>query len=161
MPASVHESPDPFASIVIPEASHLPFGSVNASVAMVSPEAMPGRSWPCWSSVAAFMIALAARHTVEKYGAQSRTRPISSRTMPSSTKLKPWPPCASGEVEALEAELLGHLRPDRGVVALGGLHEATDLGFGALGLQELADSVSQLLLLVGEREVHGVLLFPR
>ena len=80
----------------MPDASHLPFGSVNASVAIVSPDAMPGSSSPCCASVPAFMIAFAARHTVEKYGAHSSTRPISSSTMPSSTKVKPWPPWASG-----------------------------------------------------------------
>ena len=43
----------------MPDSSHLPLGSVNASVAMVSPEAIPGRwalraaSSPEWSSVLA------------------------------------------------------------------------------------------------------------
>ncbi len=96
VPSSVHESPEPLASIVMPDASHLPLGSVNASAATVSPDAMPGSSSPCCASVPAFMIALAARHTVEKYGAHSSTRPISSSTMPSSTNVKPCPPCASG-----------------------------------------------------------------
>ena len=36
--------PTSVASIVMPAASHLPFGSVNASVAIVSPLAMPGSS---------------------------------------------------------------------------------------------------------------------
>ena len=80
----------------MPAASHLPLGSVNASVAMVSPAAMPGSSLPCCSGVPAFMIASAASTTVEKYGAHSSTRPISSSTMPSSTKVKPCPPYSSG-----------------------------------------------------------------
>ena len=80
----------------MPAASHLPFGSVNASVAMVSPDAIPGSSLPFCSSVPAFMIASAASTTVEKYGAHSSTRPISSSTMPSSTNVKPWPPYSSG-----------------------------------------------------------------
>ena len=75
--------------MVMPDASHRPFGSVNASAAIVSPDAMPGSSSPCWASVPAFMIASAASTTVEKYGAHNRTRPISSSTMPSSTNVKP------------------------------------------------------------------------
>ena len=60
-----------------------------------------------------------------------------------------------GDVKALEAELVGHLAPHRGVVALGGLHEPAHLGGGRLRLEEATDGVAQLLLLVGEGEVHG------
>ena len=74
----------------------MPFGSVKASVAMVSPLAMPGSRDFFWSSVPAFRIASAASTTVEKYGAHSRARPISSSTIPSSTHVKPWPPYSSG-----------------------------------------------------------------
>src|SRR4029079_8878602 len=59
-----------------------------------------------------------------------------------------------GDVEALEAELVRHLRPDRGVVALGGLHEPAHLGRGRLRLHELADGVAQLLLLFPEGELY-------
>src|SRR4029079_19634021 len=59
-----------------------------------------------------------------------------------------------GDVEALEAELVRNLRPHRGVVALGGLHEPAHLGRGRLRLHELADGVAQLLLLFREGEVH-------
>ena len=87
VPFSTQPSPCCVASMVMPLSSHLPDGSVKASVAMVSPAAMPGRksflaaSSPLCSSV------LAARTTVEKYGAHSSARPISSSTTPSSTKL--------------------------------------------------------------------------
>ena len=88
--------PDSVASIVMPVTSHFPFGSVNASVAIVSPLAMPGSSASFCASVPAFRIAFAASTTDEKYGAHSSTRPISSSTMPSSTNVKPWPPYSSG-----------------------------------------------------------------
>src|SRR6266540_1769838 len=80
----------------MPEASHRPLGSVNASAAIVSPDAIPGSSSPSCASDPVFMIAFAASATVEKYGAHNSTRPISSSTMPSSTNVNPWPPCASG-----------------------------------------------------------------
>ena len=60
-----------------------------------------------------------------------------------------------GDVQALEPQLVGHLRPDRGVVALGRLHQPPHLGLGALGLQELPHGVTQLVLLFGKSEVHG------
>ena len=71
--------------MVIPAASHFPDGSVKARVAIVSPEAIPGRSSAFCSSVPALRMALAARQTVEKNGAQSSARPISSSTTTSST----------------------------------------------------------------------------
>ena len=79
-----------------PAASQRPFGSAKASVAMVSPETMPGSSAVFWASAAAFMMAVAASTAEAKYGAQTRARPISSSTMPSSTNEKPWPPYSSG-----------------------------------------------------------------
>ncbi len=87
MPSSVYSLPLPFASSVMPSASHFPFGSVNARVAIVSPLAMPGSSAAFSSSLPAFRIALAASTTVEKYGAHSSARPCSSSTMPSSTNV--------------------------------------------------------------------------
>ena len=96
VPDIVKSVPDPLASIVTPDASHLPDGSVTASVAIVSPLAMPGRC--------AFIAALspdnnnvlAARTTLEKYGAHNNARPISSSTTPSSTNENPCPPNSSG-----------------------------------------------------------------
>ena len=61
-----------------------------------------------------------------------------------------------GDVQALEPELVRHLRPDRGVVPLGGLHQAPHFGLGALGLQEFPNGVAQLVLLFGKGEVQGV-----
>ena len=69
--------------------------------------------------------------------------------------MKPGPPNSSGMIEALQAELFGHLVPHGGVVALVGLHQATDLGLGRLALEELADDAAELFLLLGEGEVHG------
>ena len=70
----------------MPDSSHLPLGSVTASVAIVSPLAMPGR----WAFFAASSpdcrSVVPASTTVEKNGAVNSARPISSRTMPSSTK---------------------------------------------------------------------------
>ena len=80
----------------MPAASHLPLGSVNASVAIVSPLAIGGSSADFCASVPAFRIAFAASTAEEKYGAHSSTRPISSSTMPSSMNVKPWPPYSSG-----------------------------------------------------------------
>ena len=60
-----------------------------------------------------------------------------------------------GDGEALQAELLAHLRPDGGVVAVLGLHQATDLGLGRLLLEERPDGLAQLFLLLAEGEVHA------
>ena len=87
VPVSVQSLPEPVASIVMPASSHLPDGSVNASVAIVSPLAMPGRSSFLAASSPDCSSVLAASTTVEKYGAHSRARPISSSTMPSSTNV--------------------------------------------------------------------------
>jgi hypothetical protein len=83
-PSSVQSSPARVAVVAMPASSQRPDASASASVAIVSPLAMPGRcsffaaSSPECSSV------LAASTTVEKNGAQSRRRPISSRTTVSS-----------------------------------------------------------------------------
>ena len=86
VPEIFQVSPSLVAVASMPDSSQRPFGSVKARVAMVSPEAMPGqvgRPWPRrhreWISV------LAASTTVEKYGAHSSARPISSSTTMSST----------------------------------------------------------------------------
>ena len=84
----------------MPAASQRPFGSARARVAIVSPDAMPGSNVFFWSSVPPLRIALAASATVAKNGAHSSARPISSNTMPSSTKVKPWPPYSSGMCSA-------------------------------------------------------------
>ena len=61
------------------------FSSVKATVAMVAPEAMPGRYLALASSEAAWINVLAASTTVEKNGAHNSARPISSNTTVSST----------------------------------------------------------------------------
>jgi hypothetical protein len=70
---------------VTPDSSQRPFSSVNATVAFVAPEAMPGRYSFLASSLPAWSSALLASATVEKNGAHSSARPISSRTTMSST----------------------------------------------------------------------------
>ena len=66
-PVSVYPpSPAFVASIVMPAASHLPDGSVNASAAIVSPDAIPGSNACFCSSVPAARIAPAASTTEEK-----------------------------------------------------------------------------------------------
>ncbi|OIQ66490.1 hypothetical protein GALL_519380 [mine drainage metagenome] len=95
-PSSRYPPPSRVAGISTPDASHRPFGSVNASAAMQLPSAIAGSNSRFCASVPALTIAVAASTVEEKYGAHSSARPISSSTMPSSTKLKPWPPYASG-----------------------------------------------------------------
>ena len=85
VPSMVQPSPDFVAVASMPAWSHLPLASVKASVAMVSPEAMPGSSSFLAASSPEWRRALVARTTVEKNGAASRARPISSSTTVSST----------------------------------------------------------------------------
>ena len=144
------------ASIAMPVASHFPFGSVNASVAIVSPLAMPGRSACFWSSVPTLRIALAASTTDEKYG---RAQQHPAHLLEHDAELDEREALAAvllGDGEPLQTELVAHLLPHRRVVALGGLHQPPDLGLGRLGLEELTHGVAQLLLLLGEGEVHSV-----
>ena len=54
--------------------------------------------------------------------------------------------------------LLTHLLPHLGLVALGGLHEATHLGLRRLVGQEAANRPAQFFLLVAESKVHAVIL---
>ena len=87
VPLMTQPSPCLVAVAVMPSSSHRPFSSVNASVAIVSPDAMPGRSSFFAASSPECTMVLAASTTDEKYGAASRARPISSSTTMSSMKL--------------------------------------------------------------------------
>ena len=78
-------SPSLVAVASMPCSSQRPLASVRARVAMVSPEAMPGRSAFLAASSPLWRMVLAASTTVEKYGAHSSARPISSSTTISST----------------------------------------------------------------------------
>ena len=60
-----------------------------------------------------------------------------------------------GDREALQADLLAHLLPELGFVALDGLHEPSHLGLRRLVLQEAANRPAQLFLLVAESKVHA------
>ena len=59
-----------------------------------------------------------------------------------------------GDRQGGEAHLLGHLGPDIGVEAALGVHLVAHRGLGRLLLEEAANELSELLLLVGECEVH-------
>ena len=61
-----------------------------------------------------------------------------------------------GDGQALQAQLLGHLAPDRGVVALVGLHQPPYLGLAALVGEKVGGDLAQLFLLFGEGEVQCV-----
>ncbi len=84
-PVSVQLSPEPLASRVTPASSQRPDASARATVAMVDPLAIPGRYSFLAASSPDTSSRLAARATLEKYGAHSRARPISSSTTISST----------------------------------------------------------------------------
>ena len=60
-----------------------------------------------------------------------------------------------GDVQTLEAHLLAHLRPHRGVVAVLGLHLLADRFLGALVLEERAHGLAEFFLFFGEGKVHG------
>src|SRR5262249_364806 len=66
-----------------------------------------------------------------------------------------------GNDQALQAQLLGHLGPDRLVVAFGRLHEPAHFGLRGLVVHKPAHRLAQLLLLFTEGEIHfGVSLGP-
>ena len=81
VPSSRQVAPDGDAVSAMLAASVLPLSSAKARVAVTVPSARPGSSAFFCSSVPAFRIAVVASAAVEKNGAQSRPRPISSSTM--------------------------------------------------------------------------------
>src|SRR5690606_2530635 len=56
----------------------------------------------------------------------------------------PVPTVLGGQGEPLQPELLGHLSPERRVVAQLGLHDLADLLFSGLGCEEVADGGARL-----------------
>ena len=66
VPLSFQASPSAVAVASMPASSHRPLGSVNARVAIVSPEAMPGRISFLAASSPEWRTALAASTTEEK-----------------------------------------------------------------------------------------------
>ena len=60
-----------------------------------------------------------------------------------------------GDGQGLQAQLVGHLAPHGGVVAVLGVHQPPYLGLGRLLRQEPAHGRAQLLLLVTESEIHA------
>ena len=154
-PESVKRPPSPsVASIVMPVTSHFPFGSVNASVAIVSPLAMPGRSSCFWSSVPDVEDRVRREHD-RRVVRRAQQHP--AHLLEHDAELDEREALAAellGDRERLQPELLAHLLPHRRVVALGGLHEPPDLGLRRLGLEELPHRAPQFFLLLGEGEVH-------
>src|SRR5665213_727189 len=71
---------DALAVVEVLARSQRPASSVSATVAIVSPEAIPGKYAALSSSVPTKSTAFAARATVEKYGEQKSAAPISSKT---------------------------------------------------------------------------------
>jgi hypothetical protein len=95
-PRSTNSSPCRRTVAAIPAAPGAPLGPVQATVASVRPSAIAGRNSRFCSSLPALSRALPARHTLEKKGAHSSTRPISSINAVSSTAPRPRPSYASG-----------------------------------------------------------------
>ena len=139
----------------MPLSSHLPLGSVKASVAIVSPDAMPGRC----SFLAASSPECSSAEAASTHGAEvRRAQQGPAHLLEHDGELDEGEALAAvllRDDQALEAELVGHLAPHGGVVALVGVHEAADLGLGRLALEELAGDAAELFLLLGEGEVHG------
>ena len=63
-----------------------------------------------------------------------------------------------GHDQALQAHLLTHLRPHRSVVAVVGFHLLAHSALGALGVEELAHGLAELVLFFGEGKVHPAML---
>jgi hypothetical protein len=84
-PSSVYPSPDEVAVIVMPASSQRPLSSVKATGGdrLAARDARQEELFACSSPE--WRMALAASTTVEKYGAASSRRPISSSTTASST----------------------------------------------------------------------------
>ena len=139
----------------MPLSSHLPLGSVKATVAIVSPDAIPGRcSFLAASSPACRSVLVGEHGGAEVRGAQQgpahlleHHRELDEREALAAELLR--------HDHALQAQLVGHLAPHGGVVALVGVHEPAHLGLGRLALEELAGDAAELFLLLGEGEVHG------
>ena len=139
----------------MPASSHLPAGSVNATVAIVSPLAMPGR-WACLAASSPDWISvLAASTTVEKNGADSRAP---THLLEHDAELDVAEARAAvllGDVQALEAHLLGHLRHTAASYPASVSICSRTAASALLASEEGAHGVAQLVLFVGEGEVHG------
>ena len=67
----------------------------------------------------------------------------------------PDPPNSSGMIRPCRPSCSAICFQTAGVVALLGLHLPPHRRLGRLGVEELADDVAELFLLLGEREIHG------
>ena len=125
-------------------------------MAIVSPARSAAAARCFCASVPAFMIAVAASTVEAKYGAQSSARPISSSTMPSSTKPKPWPPYSSGMWTPVRPSCWLSSRQPLALPAGVGLHQPPHHARRRLLLQEAPQHRAELFLLAGEAELHAV-----
>ena len=120
------------AARVMASRSQRPLSSVIASVAMVSPEAMPGRRSFLADSSPEDNSALAASATVEKYGTHGKRGTHLLEHHDQLDVAEPGAAVLLGDAEGLETELVGHLVPHGPVEALFGLHEPSTSVIGDL-----------------------------
>ena len=134
----------------------LPSSSGTASVAMVVPAAMPGRMLPLRRRIPA---RLQRVHGEDRGGEVRRAEQHAAHLLEHDELLDGAAARAAvllRDRQPLQPELLRHLRPDRAVVALVGLHQPPDLPRRRLVLEEAAQAAPELLLLLAEREGHDV-----
>ena len=91
-PSSRQSWPSLTADSRIAPGSQEPSSSVKASVAMVSPDAMPGSSSRRAPSSGLASSAVAASTALARYGPPYSAAPNSSSTIACSAKVKPAPP---------------------------------------------------------------------
>ena len=146
------DSPAPLATSSTPDASQRPLGSVIASVGDGLARGDAGQQLGLLLGGGPVHDRARGEHDRgEERGAQQRGAHLLEHD-PELDPREALPPVLLGDVQALEPELVRHLRPDGGVVPVVGLHQAADLGRRRLRLQEATHGVSELLLLLGERE---------
>ena len=93
----------------------------------------------------------------EERGAEQRTAHLFEHDAEFDVAVAASPVCL-GNVQALQAELLAHLAPHRGVVTVLGFHLLTHGGFGRLALKEATDGLAEFFLFFGEGKVHDGIL---
>ena len=144
------------ASIVMPAASHLPDGSVNASVGDRVARRDAGQQRLLLRVGAGREDRVGREHDRREV---RRAQQHAAHLLEHDAELDEREALAAvllGDREALQHELLAHLLPHRGVVALGRLHQTAYFRLGRLGLEELPHRAPQLFLFLGEGEVHVV-----
>ena len=161
VPLTRHWPPSSVASTVMPDSSHRPFSSVNARVAIVSPEAIARQQRG---------LSLAVTAVDERVGGEHHRGEVGGAQQGAAHLLEHDDQLYVAEAlsavllrddQALEPELVRHLVPDLGVVARLGGHLLAHRRLRGLVVEEAADELAELLLLVAEGEVHGWASFVR